>query len=561
MMRTVGAPAVRFVRTAMLAAAAVIAVACGREPTGASGGFARTTLEFGPAFQAGPGTSAGDEVSRIEITVYLVNPALPVGSSGRRRVLTTLKLDPNDTKRVVETDDAITITVDFQLQGANSVYEIDGAAYDAAGTLLYQVPPVQFTESQVGSNSGVTVNGTAIYVGPGANAARIDVSPPSLSLNPGEQATLTAAAFTAANAPIAKAPFRWRSLNSQVAVFPDERSGVIRAVGQGSTQVIVSIEGIQVTGSAQVTVALTPTALQLVSGGGQSAQTGAALPNPVVVRLVANGIPVPGATVNFSLTGSGAGSLSASSVTTGANGEAQARWTLGSAAGTQTLVASSPGVPNLSVSATATAPPTAINIVSILQGGSPANLSAIRTGASITVTALVTQGGQPLAGATVAFGAGNASPGFSPTTATTNSSGQASAAFSSGSAGTFTITVTVPGGSGGVASAQTNVTVLNPAVVTQLVKVSGDNQTVKIGTTFKDPIVVEARNAFGEPVPNVALEFVVSGGTSTFNTLSDGRVSLVLGVPVGAVAGAASITARVASNPSISVTFSFSAVP
>jgi len=560
-MRPMAAPGIRFVRRAMFAGVAVIAMACGREPTGAAGGLARTTLEFGPAFQTGPATSAGDDVTRIEITVYVVNTALPVGSAERRRLLTTLKLDPNDTKRVVETDDAITITVSFQLQGANSVYEIEGSAYDAAGTLLYEVPPVQFAESQVGSSSGVTVNGTAIYVGPGANAARIDVSPPSLTMNPGDQATLTASAFTAANAPIANAPFRWRSLNSQVAVFPDERSGVIRAVGQGSTQVIVSIEGIQVIGSAQVTVALTPTAILLVSGGGQGAQTGAALPNPVVLRLVAGGLPVPGATVSFSLSGSGAGILSATSVTTDANGEAQVRWTLGSAAGTQTLVASSPGVPNLSVTATATAPPTAISIVSILHDGSPANLSAIRTGASILVTARVTQAGQPLAGATVAFSAGSATPGFSPTTATTNSSGEASASFTAASAGTYTIAVTVPGGSAGGAAAQTTVTVLNPATVTQLVKVSGDNQTVQIGTTFNQPIVVEARNAFNEPVPGAALEFVVSGGTSTFNTQSDGRVSLVLGVPVGAAAGAGSIIVRLASNASISVTFSFSAVP
>ena len=96
--------------------------------------------------------------------------------------------------------------------------------------------------------------------------------------------------------------------------------------------------------SVQVTAALlTPDelvrALEVVSGSGQRADPGAALPAPVVVRAVdEEGAPVAGATVSFT-PGEDHGTADPAEAVTGMAGLAETAWTLGSAVGTQTLVA------------------------------------------------------------------------------------------------------------------------------------------------------------------------------------------------------------------------------
>jgi hypothetical protein len=84
----------------------------------------------------------------------------------------------------------------------------------------------------------------------------------------------------------------------------------------------------------------TPTSVSLdvVSGGGQSAQAGKQLANPIVVKVVdaSLGFPVPGYLVNWVIT-SGGGTTFVGASETNWQGIAQNYWTLGSAVGTQTL--------------------------------------------------------------------------------------------------------------------------------------------------------------------------------------------------------------------------------
>lgn len=109
--------------------------------------------------------------------------------------------------------------------------------------------------------------------------------------------------------------------------------------------------------SVQVTAALlTPDelvqALEIVSGGGQRADVGAALPAPVVARAVDEvGAPVAGATVTFN-PGTGHGSADPREALTDTAGLAQTAWTLGPSVGTQTLAAA---VNDVSAAVTATA--------------------------------------------------------------------------------------------------------------------------------------------------------------------------------------------------------------
>ena len=89
-----------------------------------------------------------------------------------------------------------------------------------------------------------------------------------------------------------------------------------------------------------------------MSGDGQRADAGAALPEPVVVRVAdAGGSAVAGATVAFT-PGEGGGAADPAEAASDAEGVARTAWTLGAAAGRQTLVAS---VHDRSVSIEATA--------------------------------------------------------------------------------------------------------------------------------------------------------------------------------------------------------------
>ena len=81
------------------------------------------------------------------------------------------------------------------------------------------------------------------------------------------------------------------------------------------------------------------TALQIVSGSGQSAKEGAAFADPLIVQVNDNSTPVPGATVNFAVT-SGPATLSAASATTNAQGQAQVTATAGATVGPVVITAS-----------------------------------------------------------------------------------------------------------------------------------------------------------------------------------------------------------------------------
>ncbi len=92
--------------------------------------------------------------------------------------------------------------------------------------------------------------------------------------------------------------------------------------------------------------------------------------------------------------------------------------------------------------------------------------------------------------------------------------------------------------------------------VSQLVKVSGDNQTTVIHAAFGAPLVVQANDDRGRPVAGLQISFAVVSGTATLSastatTNTQGQASV--SVTAGATAGPITVRASVAS---FSVTFS-----
>lgn len=80
--------------------------------------------------------------------------------------------------------------------------------------------------------------------------------------------------------------------------------------------------------------------IEIISGDGQGAAAGTALPDPLVVQVSGpNGEPVVGAHIAWTVV-SGGGSVSSTLTATGSDGRAHTTWTVGKTTGVNSLTAS-----------------------------------------------------------------------------------------------------------------------------------------------------------------------------------------------------------------------------
>jgi hypothetical protein len=141
--------------------------------------------------------------------------------------------------------------------------------------------------------------------------------------------------------------------------------------------------------------------LAMAGGNSQSAPAGQALANPIGVRVTDdNGDPVADVTVGWSA--AEGGSVSASSVSTDADGHASVTWTLGPTAGSQTATATVDGLDGSPVHFTATAVETGEITLTVTQQP-PGSVLATEVFAPEDQPAvrLLDSGGAPMAGEVV----------------------------------------------------------------------------------------------------------------------------------------------------------------
>ena len=121
----------------------------------------------------------------------------------------------------------------------------------------------------------------------------------------------------------------------------------------GTNTVSATVEGLEPeTFTATSVGQAIPDSLAKVSGDGQEGTVGAVLDEPFVVSVLdEDGAAIAGAVVSFSVT-AGGGTLSATTATTDANGQARSRLTLGSDAGTNTVSATVEGLEPVTFTAT-----------------------------------------------------------------------------------------------------------------------------------------------------------------------------------------------------------------
>jgi subtilisin family serine protease len=245
----------------------------------------------------------------------------------------------------------------------------------------------------------------------------------------------------------------------------------------------------------------TPAVLALDTGDRQTGIVGQPLADSLVVVVRdAFGNPSPGVSVNWSVT-AGAGSLSASAVTTGAAGRAVVSWTLGTVAGTSadSAVASGPGLTGSPVTFVAAANAGPASALERAGGDGQTGTAGATLPDSLVVVAR-DHYGNPVSGAPVTWVA-SAGGTLSVGTAPTDAAGRSSVSWTLGtSAGAQQATATLPGAAGSPlpfdATAQ-------PGAPARLVFTTRPTTTAA-GTPITPAVRVAIVDEFGNVVPSAA---------------------------------------------------------
>lgn len=162
----------------------------------------------------------------------------------------------------------------------------------------------------------------------------------------------------------------------------------------------------------------------------------------------------------------------------------------------------------------------------VISLAAPASAAA---GTAAMVQATVEAGSAPDSGVTVNFSASENNRSLWSSTSTTGANGVAQASFTPTQAGTVTLLVSDSANSQYQAQATLSVA---PAPAVKLVLLSGAGQSEVAGDLLTTPIVVEADDAYGNPVPGVNVAF--TGGQfkpATGNTGSNGQIQTQFTLP------------------------------
>jgi plastocyanin len=199
------------------------------------------------------------------------------------------------------------------------------------------------------------------------------------------------------------------------------------------TLLAVSAAGCSDSGPGTNPDTTTPAAITVASGNNQTADVGAELGAPLVVRVSnAGNAPLQGVTVDWSVL-SGGGALGSASSTTNAQGQAQTTYTVGAAAGANQVRAAVRGSAGLTTAFTVTAVDnTPASMLKVSGDNQSATVS--QSLANPLVVRVRNAGGQGLQGVAVQWSVVQGGGTLGATSTTTNAQGEASTTYTVGSA-------------------------------------------------------------------------------------------------------------------------------
>lgn len=200
------------------------------------------------------------------------------------------------------------------------------------------------------------------------------------------------------------------------------------------------------------------TRIQMDSGNGQEAMTGATLNLPLSVRVTdAQGNPVSGRGVSFSFYSTPSSAtgqaLTPTQATSGANGLAQTQVKIGNKTGTYTVRATSSGLSGSPVTFTATGTTATASSIARVSGNNQSGLVSTKLAQPLVVKVKDSQG-RPVKGHTVKFSITSSPSGatgqkLSASSTTTSSTGEASTYLTLGNkTGTYSVEASASGLSG-----------------------------------------------------------------------------------------------------------------
>jgi hypothetical protein len=280
----------------------------------------------------------------------------------------------------------------------------------------------------------------------------------------------------------------------------------------GAVTVNASVAGVPAPAGFSVTAtAGVAASLAIVSGNNQSGTAGSTLASPLVVKVTDQyGNAVAGIAATFAVT-SGGGSLDVGTANTGADGRAQARWTLGSTGGSNAVRVTAGSLAPVEFQATVLVP-TSLTVVS---GNNQSGVAGTAL-ADALVVKIADQYGNPLVGVAVSFAITAGSGTLSAPSALTNSSGQAQVTLTLGTtAGTVTVNATISG----VATPATFTATATPGSPASLAIVSGNSQTAIGGSLLPNPLVTKLTDQYSNAVPGVTVLFTVASGAGSLSRL------------------------------------------
>ncbi|MDB4905525.1 MAG: Ig domain protein group 1 domain protein [Gemmatimonadetes bacterium] len=393
------------------------------------------------------------------------------------------------------------------------------------------------------------------YVGPGASAVTLSVAPRDTTVGGSGSVTYRFTTTNATGGNVVGTPVIWEVRDGTLGSI--NAAGVFSSSGKRGTTLVVAHTPSGLRDSTPVTVVPPAAKIVVISGGGQSGIAGSALAAPLVVEVqAADNLPVSGITVAFAPL-AGGGSVSPASVTTGANGRAQATMTLGKVAGTQSFQAVSGLLTTASVTATATAGAAAK--VVIVSGNNQQD--TVGKALALPFVVKVTDANDnAVSAAVVAWSKqGGAQGALSVSASTSDASGLAQASYTLGAtARADTIAATVAGqGVSFVAKALSR----SP---TRISAVGASSLTAPAGVALATALRVRVTDDGTTPFANVTVAWrIVSGAAalSSASSATDANGEATITVVPGPALGALSIGAAITVNGApVEVLFSITTV-
>jgi hypothetical protein len=498
-------------RPALLTSALLFAslLSCGREITGVDGsGRHAGAIQLDPQFATIRLGGTGEVLSIGSVVDFASIRVLLEREDGTIEVDSEVPFPPT----VDEITLRLAVTLDPQAPPAGEPMSLTMKYINAAGDTVFSGGPIEVLAKPGTSGSPQPTVVPIEYVGEGADAKTLSISPESYTGLRLASTSFTATVLDSSDAPLPLAPVAFTSTDSQ-RVHVNLRTGATTLLGARGTANIIAQTLTGQADTAAVTITPVATSLIVVSGGAQQVRQGEPFPQPIRVRANAiDNIGVAGVVIGF-IVQSGQGSVSHMLDTTDLNGDAEVIWTAGDSAGIAVLRAQIyESVVGVNVSGTQLSD--AANNLTF--GAQPTNITAGNALPGFTIVVRDVTGDTVSSynsGVTVAISGGTAGASLVGTTTVNALNGVA--VFSNltvDRAGTaYRLIASLPP-LPEVPPAQSNTFNVAAAPPAYVSVIAGGGQSAPASTTLPDSIKVRVTDTFGFSVPGVTVTFAISSG-------------------------------------------------